>query len=109
MNLEVAKKSDLKKNVYLQLSLILLIGFLLRIYLSTLITYEGDFSAWQGWGRALSNDGFHNFTIETGVIICPAIYISYGYLTNSIQRCRGFLCIFFLNFRQISPILVFPY
>jgi len=61
MNLEVAKKSDLKKNVYLQLSLILLIGFLLRIYLSTLITYEGDFSAWQGWGRALSNDGFSQF------------------------------------------------
>jgi len=50
MNLEIAKKPNLKNNVYLQLSLILLAGFLLRIYLSTLITYEGDFGAWQRWG-----------------------------------------------------------
>jgi len=61
MNLEVAKKPDLKKNVYLQLSLILLAGFLLRIYLSTLIAYEGDFGTWQNWGRALSDDGFSQF------------------------------------------------
>jgi dolichyl-phosphate-mannose-protein mannosyltransferase len=61
MNLEIAKKSDLKKNVYLQLSLILLVGFLLRIYLSTVIAFEGDFGTWQNWGRALSNDGFSQF------------------------------------------------
>jgi len=61
MNLEVAKKSDLKNNVYLQLSLVLLAGFLLRLFLSTLITYEPDFDAWQGWGRALSNYGFSQF------------------------------------------------
>jgi hypothetical protein len=34
MNLEVANNPNLKKNVYLLLSLILLAGFLLRIYLS---------------------------------------------------------------------------
>ncbi len=61
MNLEIAKKPNLKNNVYLQLSLILLAGFLLRIFFSTLITYEGDFGAWQGWGRALSEDGFSQF------------------------------------------------
>jgi len=61
MNLEVAKNPNLKKNVYFQLSLILLAGFLLRIYLSPLIAYEGDFGIWQYWGRALSNNGFTQF------------------------------------------------
>ena len=60
MNLEVAK-SDSSKSVYFQLSLILLAGFLLRIFFSTLITYEGDFGAWQGWGSALSREGFSQF------------------------------------------------
>ncbi|GJM16970.1 MAG: hypothetical protein DHS20C13_22970 [Thermodesulfobacteriota bacterium] len=61
MNLEVASKSDLKSNPYLQLSIILLIGFLLRIYLSTVITFENDFKIWQWWGEGLSKVGFSNF------------------------------------------------
>ncbi len=61
MNLEVASKSDLKSNPYLQLSIILLIGFLLRIYLSTVITFENDFKTWQWWGEGLSKVGFSKF------------------------------------------------
>jgi len=61
MNLEVASKSYLKDNPYLQLSIILLIGFLFRIYLSTLFSYEGDFNTWQWWGEGLSKVGFSNF------------------------------------------------
>jgi len=61
MNLEVASKSYLKNNPYLQLSIILLIGFLFRIYLSTLFSYEGDFNTWQWWGEGLSKVGFSNF------------------------------------------------
>ena len=61
MNLEVASKSYLKNNPYLQLSIILLIGFLLRLYLSTLFSFKGDFNAWQWWGEGLSKVGFSNF------------------------------------------------
>ena len=61
MNSEVINKSDLKDNIYFQLSLILFFGFVLRIYLSTLIAYEGDFNTWQSWGNAMMGDGFSNF------------------------------------------------
>jgi len=61
MNLEVASRTGLTKNPYILLSILLLIGFVLRIYFSTLIAYEGDFGVWQWWGEGLSKVGFSNF------------------------------------------------
>lgn len=61
MSSGVIKRSDIKNNVYFRLSLILFAGFVLRIYLSTLISFEGDFNTWIGWGNALINDGFTHF------------------------------------------------
>lgn len=60
MNLVVDSRYSLK-NPYIQLSLLLLIGFLFRIYLSTLISYEGDVGVWQWWGEGLSKVGFSKF------------------------------------------------
>lgn len=61
MNLEVNSDSFLKNNPYVPLSILLLIGFLFRIYLSTLISYEGDVGVWQWWGEGLSKVGFSKF------------------------------------------------
>jgi Gpi18-like mannosyltransferase len=61
MSSEVINRSGLKHNVYFRLSLILFAGLLLRIYLSTLISFEGDFNTWQGWGNGLVKDGFSHF------------------------------------------------
>lgn len=60
MNLEVDSKYSLNRP-YIQLSILLLIGFLFRIYLSTLISYEGDMGVWQWWGEGLSKFGFSKF------------------------------------------------
>ncbi|MGB2691844.1 MAG: glycosyltransferase 87 family protein [Thermodesulfobacteriota bacterium] len=60
MNLEVDSRYSLK-NPYIQLSILLLIGFLFRIYFSTLISYEGDVGVWQWWGEGLSKVGFSKF------------------------------------------------
>ena len=60
MNFEAANNRDLTKNVYL-LSVILFLGFILRIYLSTLIAFEGDFRTWISWGHGLSKVGFSQF------------------------------------------------
>lgn len=61
MNLEVNSNSYLNKNPYIFLSILLLIGFILRIYLSTLITYDGDFATWNWWAEGLSKVGFSKF------------------------------------------------
>ncbi len=95
MNLEVAKKPDLKKNVYLQLSLILLAGFLLRIFLSTLITYEGDFGAWQAWGRALSNDGFSQFYDKNWCDYMPG-YLYILWILNELHTAMPWLSVHIL-------------
>ena len=60
MNSGAANKSDLTRSIYL-LSVILFFGFLLRIYLSTVISYEGDFGTWRGWAEGLSRLGFSRF------------------------------------------------
>lgn len=61
MNLEVNSNSYLNKNPYILLSILLLIGFILRVYFSTLITYEGDFGTWKWWAEGLSKVGYSNF------------------------------------------------
>ena len=95
MNLEVVKKTDLKKNVYLQLSLILLGGFVLRIFLSTLITYEPDFGAWQGWGRALSNDGFSQFYDKNWCDYMPG-YLYILWILNEFHMAMPWLSVHIL-------------
>ncbi|MCH7519390.1 MAG: hypothetical protein IH964_10250 [Candidatus Dadabacteria bacterium] len=95
MNLEVAKKSDLKNNVYLQLSLVLLAGFLLRLFLSTLITFEGDFAAWQDWGRALSNDGFSQFYDKNWCDYMPG-YLYILWILNEIHSALPWLSVHIL-------------
>ena len=95
MNLEIAKKPNLKNNVYLQLSLILLAGFLLRIYLSTLITYEGDFGAWQRWGRALSNDGFSQFYDKNWCDYLPG-YLYILWILNELHTAMPWLSVHIL-------------
>ena len=60
MNFEADNKSDITKSLYL-LSVILFIGFILRIYLSTLISYEGDFGTWRWWADGLARVGFSQF------------------------------------------------
>ncbi|TFG74334.1 MAG: hypothetical protein E4H21_11025 [Thermodesulfobacteriales bacterium] len=95
MNLEIAKKPNLKNNVYLQLSLILLAGFLLRIYLSTLITYEGDFGAWQGWGRAWSNDGFSQFYDKNWCDYLPG-YLYILWILNELHTAMPWLSVHIL-------------
>ncbi len=95
MNLEVAKKYDLKNNVYLQLSLVLLAGFLLRLFLSTLITYEGDFGAWQGWGRALSNDGFSQFYDKNWCDYMPG-YLYILWILNELHSALPWLSVHIL-------------
>ena len=95
MNLEVAKKYDLKNNVYLQLSLVLLAGFLLRLFLSTLITYEGDFGAWQGWGRALSNDGFSQFYDKNWCDYMPG-YLYILWILNELHTAMPWLSVHIL-------------
>ena len=95
MNLEVAKKSDFKNNVYLQLSLVLLAGFLLRLFLSTLITFEGDFAAWQGWGRALSNDGFSQFYDKNWCDYMPG-YLYILWILNELHSALPWLSVHIL-------------
>ena len=95
MNLEIAKKSDLKNNVYLQLSLILLAGFLLRIYLSTLIAFEGDFGTWQSWGRALSNDGFSQFYNKNWCDYMPG-YLYILWILNELHAAMPWLSVYIL-------------
>ena len=95
MNLEVAKKYDLKNNVYLQLSLVLLAGFLLRLFLSTLITYEPDFGAWQGWGRALSNDGFSQFYDKNWCDYMPG-YLYILWILNELHSALPWLSVHIL-------------
>ena len=95
MNLEVAKKSDLKNNVYLQLSLVLLAGFLLRLFLSTLITYEPDFGAWQAWGRALSNDGFSQFYDKNWCDYMPG-YLYILWILNELHSALPWLSVHIL-------------
>ena len=95
MNLEIAKKSDLKKNVYLQLSLILLAGFLLRIYLSTLIAFEGDFGTWQAWGSALSNVGFSHFYAKTWCDYMPG-YLYILWILNELHSAMPWLSVYIL-------------
>jgi len=95
MNLEVAKKSDLKNNVYLQLSLVLLAGFLLRLFLSTLITFEGDFATWQGWGRALSNDGFSQFYDKNWCDYMPG-YLYILWILNELHSALPWLSVYIL-------------
>ena len=95
MNLEVAKNLNLKKNVYLQLSLILLAGFLLRIYLSTLIAYDGDFGTWQYWGRALSNDGFTQFYDKNWCDYMPG-YLYILWILNEFHMAMPWLSVHIL-------------
>lgn len=61
MNLEVSSKTDFQNNPYFQLTVILLIGFLFRIFLSSLISFENDFNTWLRWGEGLSKVGFSKF------------------------------------------------
>ncbi len=78
MNFEAAKKSDLTKSLYL-LSAILFLGFLLRIYLSTVITYEGDFGTWRWWAEGLSKVGFSRFYDNYWCDYMPGyLYILWG-------------------------------
>jgi len=95
MNLEIAKKPNLKNNVYLQLSLILLAGLLLRIFLSTLITYEGDFGVWQGWGRALSHDGFSQFYDRNWCDYMPG-YLYILWILNEFHTAMPWLSVYIL-------------
>lgn len=90
MNSEVANKSDFRNNIYFQLSLILFVGFLLRIYLSTLISYEGDFGTWQGWGRALTKDGFTHFYERNWCDYMPG-YLYILRLLSEIQQANSWL------------------
>ncbi|MEM7009328.1 MAG: hypothetical protein AAF462_09375 [Thermodesulfobacteriota bacterium] len=61
MNFAADNRSNQSKNPYLWLSIILFLGLLLRIYLGTLVAYEGDFRTWIGWGLGLEKVGFTNF------------------------------------------------
>lgn len=61
MNLEVSSKTDFKNSPYFQLIIILIAGLILRIYLGSLISFEGDFNTWLRWGEGLSKVGFSKF------------------------------------------------
>ena len=95
MNLEAAKTSDLKNNIYLQLSLILLAGFLLRIYLSTLISHEADFVTWQAWGSTLSNVGFSQFYAKTWCDYMPG-YLYILWILNELHSAMPWLSVYIL-------------
>ena len=95
MNLEAAKTSDLKNNIYLQLSLILLAGFLLRIYLSTLISHEDDFVTWQAWGSTLSNVGFSQFYAKTWCDYMPG-YLYILWILNELHSAMPWLSVYIL-------------
>ena len=60
MNSEEVNKSESTNSVYI-LAAVLFIGFLLRLYISTLVSYEGDFGTWRWWAGGLSNFGFSQF------------------------------------------------
>ena len=91
MNFEEAKKSDLTKSVYL-LSVILFIGFLLRIYLSTLISYEGDFGTWSWWAEGLSKVGFSQFYDNYWCDYMPG-YLYILRLINEIRQISFLNCL----------------
>jgi len=95
MNLEIAEKHGLIKNIYLQLFLFLLIGFLLRIFLSTLMAYEGDFHTWQGWGSALANDGFSQFYNRNWCDYMPG-YLYILWILNELHSSIPWLSVYIL-------------
>lgn len=62
MSLEVSRinKCDEKRG-YLFLSLVLLLGLILRIILSSYGTYDPDFGTWRAWAYGIYHTGFHEF------------------------------------------------
>ena len=90
MSLEASKKPI--NNIYVQLSLILLAGFLLRVFLSTLISYEGDFGTWQAWGATMSNVGPSGFYQSTWCDYMPG-YLYVLWLLNEIHLALPWLSV----------------
>ena len=61
MSSGTANRFEYLKNPYVRFSLILLLGFILRVIFSSYLTYEYDFLAWRGWGRQIGEVGFGQF------------------------------------------------
>jgi dolichyl-phosphate-mannose-protein mannosyltransferase len=61
MNLRTIERQGFLANPYVRFSAILAAGFILRIFLSLVITYRPDFSAWIAWGNQISTVGFGKF------------------------------------------------
>jgi len=89
MSSEVIKKSNIKNNVYFRLSLILFVGLILRIYLSTLVSFEGDFYTWIGWGNALIKDGFTHFYARNWCDYMPGYLYVLRFLSEVHQEFPG--------------------
>lgn len=61
MSSGTANRFEYLKNPYVRFSLILLLGFVLRVIFSSYLTYENDFLAWKIWGAQISEVGFSRF------------------------------------------------
>jgi Gpi18-like mannosyltransferase len=61
MSSGAANRFEYLKNPYVRFSLILLLGFILRVIFSSYLTYEPDFNVWKMWGRQISAVGFGQF------------------------------------------------
>ncbi len=97
MSLEVSRinKCD-EKGSYLFLSLVLLLGLILRIILSSYGTYDPDFGTWRAWAYGIYHTGFYEFYSKIWCDYMPGyIYILW------------FLQLFHETFKQIPYEVLF--
>ncbi|MEQ9618258.1 MAG: hypothetical protein RIG61_03680 [Deltaproteobacteria bacterium] len=96
MNSETDKQLNYLRNPYVLLSVILLGGFILRLFLSMFLTYEPDFDVWRGWGRQIAIAGFGGFYDRYWCDYMPG-YLYVLWLLDNIHR----------TFPALSPEILF--